>query len=104
MSAESTKPEARKIEARILDRPDLMETFADAVGPLSFDGNTLRIEFLVARMGAVASGQAPAIHAVPACRLVLTAKAATDLVNRLRSLSEQIQKQAAQSPQGRETK
>ena len=35
---------------RYQDRPDLFETFADSVGPWSFDGNTLRIEFMVTRL------------------------------------------------------
>lgn len=104
MSTDQPKPEPRKLEAKIIDRPDLAETFADAVGPLSFDGNTLRVEFLVARMGANAPAQSPVIHAIPVCRLVLTPRAATELTNRLRGLSEEIQKQAAKASEGKERK
>jgi hypothetical protein len=35
---------------RYLDRPDCLETFADSITGLSFDGQMLRLEFAVTRM------------------------------------------------------
>jgi hypothetical protein len=35
---------------RYQDRADLFEIFSDSVGPWSFDGNTMRIEFMVTRL------------------------------------------------------
>jgi hypothetical protein len=35
---------------RYIDRPDVEETFADAVSALVFDGQSLRIEFAVTRL------------------------------------------------------
>jgi hypothetical protein len=67
------------------DMPDLRETFADKVGAWSFDGSTLRIEFLVSRLGAAKPGEAPSGRSVPTCRLVLTTSAAVEL---LRSCSQ----------------
>lgn len=100
MPADAARPEARKIAARLVDRPELGETFADAVGALSFDGNTLRVEFLVTRLGAAAADGTAQMNAVPVCRLVLTPRATNDLMNRLRGLGAEVQKQAAAGKAG----
>jgi hypothetical protein len=62
------------------DRPDLGETFADTVGNWSFDGNTLRMEFLVSRLDPGKPAEAPTGRTVPVCRLVLTAAGAVELL------------------------
>jgi hypothetical protein len=41
---------SRKPKFRYEDLPEIMETFADSIGQLYFDGQTLRIEFLVSRL------------------------------------------------------
>ena len=46
----------RQVNLRYVDRPDLEETFADSIGNLSFDGQSLRIEFAVTRMDEVKQG------------------------------------------------
>jgi hypothetical protein len=33
-----------------VDRPDCLETFADSITGVTFDGQTLRLEFCVTRM------------------------------------------------------
>jgi hypothetical protein len=52
-SANATAPagqsERQPATVRYLDRPDMMETFADSITGLIFDGQTLRIEFGVTR-------------------------------------------------------
>jgi hypothetical protein len=65
---------------RYQDMPDLTETFADRVGPWSFDGSTLRIEFLVSRIDVAKPGEPPSGRQVPTCRLVLTTAAAVELL------------------------
>lgn len=71
---------------RYVNRPEVNETFADAVGKVFFDGTIAHIEFLVsrwdeARPPAPASGQA-----VTACRLVLSPKGLIDLIDRMDQL------------------
>ena len=65
---------------RYQDMPALNETFADSIGSWSFDGSTLRMEFLVSRLDPLKQGDAATGRAVPVCRLVLTAAAAVELI------------------------
>src|ERR1700732_5467874 len=67
--------EQQRPQFRYQDMPALGETFAD-----SFDGSTLRLEFLVSRLDARKRGDAATGRAVPVCRLVLTAAAAVELI------------------------
>src|SRR5882757_7576343 len=72
--------EDEKPKFRYQDVPDLGETFADTVGNWSFDGNTLRIEFLVSRIDPEKPSGAPTGRAVPVCRLVLTTPGAVQML------------------------
>ena len=60
--------------------PDHKETFADSIGGWTYDGNTLRMEFLVSRLDALKTGEQPTGRAVPVCRLVLPTVAAVELI------------------------
>jgi len=71
---------------RYVDRPDLAETFADAISGLIFDGQSLRIEFAVTRLDEVKQDGPIAGRRFPACRLVLTPAAAVDLINRMQQV------------------
>ena len=90
--------ERKEIRGEYFDRPEMNEIFADSLGPFVFDGQTLRIEFLVTRMGPSPSPESPTVRAYPVCRLVLTPKAATDLMGRMRGLAAQMQKDGAAAP------
>jgi hypothetical protein len=68
---------------RYVDRADMVETFADSVTGLIFDGQTLRIEFGVTRFDDVKPNAAITGRRYPACRLVLPPVAAVDLINRM---------------------
>ena len=60
----------------------MVETFADSVTGLIFDGQTLRIEFGVTRFDDVKPNTPITGRRYPACRLVLPPVAAVDLINR----------------------
>jgi hypothetical protein len=77
---------------RYQDAPDLGETFADTVGNWSFDGNTLRMEFLVSRLDPDKPADAPTGRSVPVCRLVLTAAGAVDLLKTCAQLTAALSK------------
>lgn len=70
-----------------VDRPEVAETFADFVQRIQFDGQTLRLEFAVSRL----DDQRPNTQATgkryPACRLVLSASAAVDLMNKMQQIT-----------------
>jgi hypothetical protein len=72
--------EPQRPKFRYQDMPALGETFTDSIGGWSFDGSTLRMEFLVSRLDALKSGEAASGRAVPVCRLVLTTAAAVELI------------------------
>jgi hypothetical protein len=72
--------ETQRPKFRYQDMPNLGETFTDSIGSWSFDGSTLRMEFLVSRLDALKPGDAATGRAVPVCRLVLTTAAAVELI------------------------
>jgi hypothetical protein len=72
--------EQQRPKFRYQDMPELRETFADGIGGWTFDGSTLRVEFLVSRLDQVKQGETPSGRSIPACRLVLTTAAAVELI------------------------
>jgi hypothetical protein len=72
---------------RYVDRADMVETFADSVTGLIFDGQTLRIEFGVTRFDDVKPNSPITGRRYPACRLVLPPVAAVDLINRMQQIA-----------------
>ena len=64
-----------------------METFADSISHLSFDGQALRIEFGITRMDDVKQGAPMSGRRLPACRLVLPPAAAVELINRMQQIA-----------------
>jgi hypothetical protein len=72
--------EQQRPKFRYQDMPTLGETFADSIGSWSFDGSTLRLEFLVSRLDPLKQGDQASGRAVPVCRLVLTTAAAVELI------------------------
>jgi hypothetical protein len=91
MPTEINKPSARTSEQpqmtlRYVDRPDCDETFADSINTLSFDGQSLRIEFGVTRLDERKPNAPSTGRRYPACRLVLTPIAAVDLINKMQQI------------------
>jgi hypothetical protein len=75
--------EQQAMTLRYLDRPDCLETFADSITGLTFDGQALRIEFAVTRVDAVKPNTPMTGRRYPVCRLVLPPAAAIDLINKM---------------------
>ena len=111
MAAESNKPnmnppEQARMTLRYVDRVDCDETFADSINTLSFDGQSLRIEFGVTRLDE-RKPDAPLIgRRYPACRLVLTPVAAVDLINKMQQIGAALTQagvvKAASAPASRD--
>lgn len=96
--AKASTPAAAKPAAapaadlRYEDRVDLIETFADNVQRMTFDGRTLRVEFCVARMDELdPKAKKKTGRAVPVVRLVLDLDGAVDLFNKVNSLQAAMQ-------------
>jgi hypothetical protein len=81
------KPVERSATARspltikYVDLPEMVETFADSVNSVSFDGQTLRIEFGVTRFDQAAGQKPTSGRRYPASRIVLTRSAALEMIN-----------------------
>jgi hypothetical protein len=73
------------------DRPDLLETFADNVQRMTFDGRTLRIEFCVARRDDPVADKPRSGKSIPVVRLVLDLDGAVDLFNKINSLQAALE-------------
>ena len=80
-------PPQRQVTLRYIDRPECAETFADSIGHLSFDGQSLRIEFAVTRMDDTKPNTPLTGRRYPAVRLVLPPGAAVELINRMQQIA-----------------
>ena len=101
-TASAGSPERAAASVRYVDRADMVETFADSVTGLIFDGQTLRIEFGVTRFDDVKPNTPITGRRYPACRLVLPPVAAVDLINRMQQVAPALTQagvvKAAQRP------
>ena len=91
-AAAAASPQRPAATLRYLDRPDCLETFADSISGLSFDGQTLRLEFAVTRMDDVKPDAPVTGRRYPVCRLVLQPLAAVDLINRMQQIGAALAK------------
>ena len=83
------------LQTTFVDRPEVSETFADTIRAVSFDGQTMRIEFCITRMDEPKPPNPPTARQYPSCRLVLTANAAVELFNRLQQIMSALEQTGA---------
>jgi len=88
-------PEKTGPQLLYIDRPDVSETFADSIHGLSFDGQTMRIEFCNIRIDPFNPQEAPTGRQYPVCRMVLTPNAGIELFNRLQQIVKALEKSGA---------
>jgi hypothetical protein len=84
MSASEQVPQGIKLQ--YIDRPEVLETFADTIENVHFDGGTLRLELGVTRMDPVKPNEALTARRYPVSRLVLSVPAALDLINKMQQV------------------
>jgi hypothetical protein len=94
-SAVAQRPAAN---VRYVDRPDCLETFADTVAGVTFDGQTLRLEFCVTRMDDVKPNTPISGRRYPVCRLVLAPVTAVDLITRMQQVGAALTKAGVAKP------
>jgi len=103
-AAATGSPERASATIRYVDRADIVETFADSVTGLIFDGQTLRVEFSVTRLDEVKPNAPITGRRYPTCRLVLSPIAAVDLINRMQQIAAALTQagvvRAAERPAG----
>ncbi|MDP1737469.1 MAG: hypothetical protein Q8L23_08510 [Caulobacter sp.] len=86
------KANPKTADLRYEDRADVVETFADNVQRMTFDGRTLRVEFCVARMDDPDGKSAKRTgRAVPVVRLVLDLDGAVDMFNKMNNLQAALE-------------
>ena len=79
-------------DLRYEDRTDLVETFADNVQRMTFDGRTLRVEFCVARMDDPdPKAKKRSGRSVPVIRLILDLDGAVDMFNKINNLQAALE-------------
>jgi hypothetical protein len=93
-------PPAQTISFRYVDRPELTETFADTITGLSFDGQSLRIEFGVSRLDEAKPDTPLTGRRYPACRLVLPPTTAIELINKMQQIGAAMAKAGVLKPAG----
>jgi hypothetical protein len=75
-----------------VDLPELVETFSDSIHSIFFDGQSLRINFAVTRMGEFEPNQRQTGKRYPCCRLVLSPSVAVELMNRMQQIGSALTK------------
>jgi len=85
--AQAPQTQQPQVKYQYVDRPEVAEIFADFVQRIQFDGQTLRFEFCVSRMDDQSPPAAPTGTRYSACRLVLSATAAVDLMNKMQQIT-----------------
>lgn len=89
--AELTTPiktaEQQRVTYRYIDRPECTETFADSIVGVTFDGQSLRLEFGISRLDERKADAPLTARRYPACRLVLPPAAAIDLINKMQQIA-----------------
>ncbi len=85
----------QSVAVRYVDRPECVETFADCVHNLFFDGQTLRIEFGVTHLDEVKQDTPLTARRYPACRLVLSPSGALELIERIRQVAAALAQSGA---------
>lgn len=89
-----------KVDFRYVDRPDCLETFADTLSGLVFDGQSLRLEFAVSRLDERKPDAALSGRRYPVCRLVLPPAAAIDLINKMQQVAAALAQTGMVKAQG----
>jgi hypothetical protein len=79
--------DAQSATIRYVDKPECLETFADSVNSVYFDGQSLRIEFGVTRLDEMKPNTPVTGRRYPAQRMVMTPLAAVDLINRMQQVA-----------------
>jgi hypothetical protein len=80
----------QQLAIKYVDLPELAETFADSVNSVSFDGQTLRVEFGITRFDQASDQRPTSGRRYPASRIVLTRSAALEMINRLQQVATAI--------------
>ncbi len=96
-------PAQRPATFHYVDRPDMLETFADFIGGTYFDGQTLRIEFAVTRVDEAKADGPITARRYPVCRVVVAAPAAIDLINRMQHIGAALTQAGVVKPTPRPT-
>jgi predicted transcriptional regulator len=94
----STAAARSPLTIKYVDRPEMAETFADSVNSVSFDGQTLRVEFGVTRFDQAAGQKPTSGRRYPAARIVLTRSAALEMIGRLQQMANAIAQAGQQKP------
>ena len=82
--AQAPKP---PVQFHYVDRPEVIEIFADFVNRIQFDSQTMRFEFCISRIEEQPPPAAAIGKRYPACRLVLSAAASIDLMNKMQQIT-----------------
>jgi len=90
MSDQSQPAQQAQVQYQYVDLPEVSEIFADFVHRIQFDGQTLRLEFSVSRLEDHKPPAPPTGKRYPACRLVLSASAAVDLMNKMQQITASL--------------
>lgn len=89
-AAKPGEPTTATANIRYVDRPDCQEIFADSITQVTFDGQSLRLEFGVTRLDEIKPNAPLSGRRYPAVRLAITTGAAVELINRMQQVAQAL--------------
>lgn len=83
-------PTQHNVPSKLVDRPEVTETYGDAIRTVYFDG-AWRIEVDILRLDPSAGPEGMAATQHPSCRLVLSVTAGLALIDKLNELAKELE-------------
>jgi hypothetical protein len=83
-------PTQHNVPSKLVDRPEVSETYGDAIRTVWFDG-AWRIEVDVLRLDSRSGPDSMSTTQHPSCRLVLSVAAGLALIDKLNELAKELE-------------
>jgi hypothetical protein len=84
---------AQPIQLQYVDREEISEAYADSLEKAVFDGNTVKLEFVVNRLSPPIPSQAPTGKKLTSCRVVLPLAGLIQMNGQIKNLLESLERQ-----------
>ncbi len=86
-------PLQAQVQLAYVDRPEILETYVDSLWRVYFDGQTIRMDFVINRMDDPQPQIPPSDKALTASRIVIPVIGMADMLSKLQNVVAQLQAQ-----------
>jgi hypothetical protein len=83
----------QQVQLQYVDRPEVSETYADSLEKAMFDGNSIKMEFVVNRLNPPVVSKPPGGKKVTSSRLVMPLAGIIQMVSQLKDIMASLEQQ-----------